>query len=390
MNSRRINASRIFAAMTLAAITALIAVSVGRGEWNDGRAPLPFVWRDMALVHLACALPLAWLASQWLNRRAPMTFAALISTVLLGIGLAFTEGAIRIEMPGVVLRALTAFAFALPATIAIVALIGVRAAPSRGARQTLLFVMLGLIALLAAPVFYLQARTRHDRARLADYLDQGRVGDARSLVHAMLALGAQADWQGQPLSKLAAALNEHAGKLETLVADPLPADANDSIRLQRARQLAILGRTEEALDALPNIDDPDVANLRGTIHEARGEWALALAAFQSAKAANTGQTPARIRAITGIAYAQRKAGDYVAAEASYQELLALAPSAETHFLLAQFYEDAQNAGKATHHARQAILLHPERYRKDGEQLIRKLSVFQFGCLRALGSSSVGR
>jgi tetratricopeptide (TPR) repeat protein len=387
MESLSKNGRRVMAAIEIAALGALIAASIRQGDWNDGRAPFPFIWRDMALVHLACAIPLAWVMSHWFCRHVPMPLAALIMAVLLAIGVGMSVEAIRIEMPGVAVRALTALAFALPATIAIAASLGASAERSRGVRQTALFVMLGLIALLAAPMFYLQARTRHDRTRLADYLDQGRVGDARGLAHAMLALDTQTDWHGQPLAKLAAALDEHAMQLEALVAEPLPTDASHSVRLQRSRHLAILGRTEEALGALPKIVDAEVANLRGTIHEARGEWALALTAFQSARSACEERTPARVRATTGIAYAQRKAGDYVGAEATYQELLALAPGADTHFLLAQFYEDAQNAGQASHHARRAMLLHPERYRKDGEQLIRKLSVFQFGCLRALGGDT---
>ena len=81
------------------------------------------------------------------------------------------------------------------------------------------------------------------------------------------------------------------------------------------------------------------------------------------------ESPARaagvLRATTGIAYCLRKLGRYAEAEVAYREVLALSPTADSHFLLAQFYEDAQQAGKAREHARRAIELAPDRYPKDG-------------------------
>jgi tetratricopeptide (TPR) repeat protein len=87
-----------------------------------------------------------------------------------------------------------------------------------------------------------------------------------------------------------------------------------------------------------------------------------------------------LQATTGIAYCQRKLGHYADAEATYQQVLTLSPTADSHFLLAQFYEDAQQAEKARTHARRAMALAPTRYRQEGEKLIRKLTVYHFGCL----------
>jgi tetratricopeptide (TPR) repeat protein len=149
----------------------------------------------------------------------------------------------------------------------------------------------------------------------------------------------------------------------------------------------MLGDTDRALEAIESISEeaflPDVYNFRGTIYEARGDWALAVESFQLGLDTAT-RTEMQLRAITGLAYSQRKSGDYVGAAKSYQMLVTRAPTADSHFLLAQFYEDAQDAGKSRHHARQAMTLNPGRYQAEGEKLIRKLTVYQFGCLRAFG------
>lgn len=60
-------------------------------------------------------------------------------------------------------------------------------------------------------------------------------------------------------------------------------------------------------------------------------------------------------------------------------------TADSHFLLAQFYEDAQQADKARTHARRAMALAPERYQKEGEKLINRLTTFHFGCLHVLAA-----
>jgi tetratricopeptide (TPR) repeat protein len=173
----------------------------------------------------------------------------------------------------------------------------------------------------------------------------------------------------------------------------------------------MLGRTEAALAMLPSLEEsnaaPSVAKLRGTIYETRGDWRAALASYQKARNGWESRPPSPersaglLQSTTGMAFCQRKMGRYADAEVMYGQVLALSPSADSHFLLAQFYEDTQQAAKARMHARRAIALSPARYREEGEKLIRKLSVFQFGCLgvfaaergrsgASLGAGSVAR
>jgi tetratricopeptide (TPR) repeat protein len=81
----------------------------------------------------------------------------------------------------------------------------------------------------------------------------------------------------------------------------------------------------------------------------------------------------------GLGYCERKLGDPVAAESAYLKLLARQPTADTHFLLGQFYEDAQQAGPARDHLQQAAALDPARYREPADALLRRLRRAHFGC-----------
>ncbi len=139
-------------------------------------------------------------------------------------------------------------------------------------------------------------------------------------------------------------------------------------------------------------DSPDGCNLRGTIYETRGEWELGRQSYERAKRAweSQPQGPERsaglLRATTGIAYCLRKLGRYAEAEAAYREVLSLSPTADSHFLLARFYDDTEQTATAHAHARQAMALAPDRYQLEGQQLIEKLAMRHFGCLGILTSN----
>jgi tetratricopeptide (TPR) repeat protein len=75
------------------------------------------------------------------------------------------------------------------------------------------------------------------------------------------------------------------------------------------------------------------------------------------------------------------------ARACYLRLLEINPNADTHFLLAQFFEDIQETSSAQHHALEAARLDPDRYRESGHQLIRKMRALHFRCLSVSGDST---
>jgi hypothetical protein len=66
-------------------------------------------------------------------------------------------------------------------------------------------------------------------------------------------------------------------------------------------------------------------------------------------------------------------------ETSYRKLVARAPTAAHHFLLAQCYREHQKATLAAEHATTAIALDSQ-FREPGEALLSSLSMDHFGCL----------
>jgi hypothetical protein len=390
---------RAGAAILLLAVVATLSVaSVVAGEWDGGRAPFPFVWRDVAVVYLLSAVPLAAVLARFACSRLPVGGAVALAVLALAAGIAPLSAREEVESAvlagralGFILRSAVVFGIAVASATAVDIVIG--GSRVRGQFPTEIAI-LGAVVLAVLPVTYVGARCRHDAGRLGEYLEQSRVGEARDLARGLLALGCRQEVRGNPLPEVAAVLERVARDLESRVGTPLSVLATSSDRLERARTLAMLGRTEEALGILSLATAAEVAaeveTLRGTILQSRGEWEPALEAFRKAEAAWRGRTSrqreqAVTHAMIGVAYCQRKLGQYAEAEATYREVLARSPTADSHFLLAQFYEDTQQTEKAREHARRAMALAPDRYQHEGERLIRKLTLFHFGCLSVLSA-----
>lgn len=383
-------------AAALLAVMVVCVVALASDSESERQVPLPYVWRDVAAVHLLCAVPLAWLVTSRLYRRLPLAALLILAAVLLLVGLGPLAGASEDDWAGLlsspwaaaVVRVALAFCVALSVCLAGAVLAGV--GESERGRWWVASVALATVALLLVPWVHVRARCRHDGAKLGELVEQSRIGEARALARGLLALDARQDWHGQPLREMAAKLDDATRALEQRVAAPLPARATTGARLERARTLAMLGRTTEAAEGLAAVRDPAAApvidGLLGTIRQSEGDWGSALRAYRSAEKAweareeSPERTAGLVRAATGIAYCERKRGRYKEAEAAYLRVYWLSPTADSHFLLAQFYEDSQQAGKALEHAHKAIDLDPARYRLEGEKLIRKLTVHHFSCL----------
>lgn len=385
--------------LPLAAIgvaAAAVGVSLLVGGWGRSeQAPFPFVWRDVALVHFLAALPLAIYLSGSIRGRVSVggCLGLAAAALVLGLTLMLVGDLFWTPLAATGLRVLLALLAALSAGLVAAAMGPLRERPSQGAAQALL----ALAILLAVPPFYIHARGKHDRQRLAELQDQSRLGEAQALAQALLVLTPDARVRGKPIVLVATELDRVAAELTDQAAKPLASHATDAERYERARILAVLGRTSEALavlDSSPSLGDSlAAALLRGTIHETRSEWTAELAALSHARELLEEQSPSPerdadlIHAVTGLAFAHRKLGDNAAAAAAYNELLRLTPTADTHFLLAQFYEDTQQARLAQFHARQATQLAPDRYTRPAEQLVNKLRTTHFTCWGLLNSDN---
>lgn len=348
-----------------------------------------FAGRDVAIVCLLAALPLAAVVAEVASRRSSRAGRVLLGGFTLGCGVAIACWGGVLE--GDVLRLLIAAAFAVGAVLM---LTGVAPAAwqapllqrARGRGAVLL-----AVAVVILPTVYVDARSRHDLQQLTILIEQSRLGEADTLAGRIVVLRPTAMWQGQPVARVRHELERSVAEIRQRVAAPLAVSADFTVRVDRARDLAILGETGAALrilqdDRVAAYRDPEVMNLVGTIHETRSEWSAAREWYARGRDAAAGWPASGARqavlqrAVRGIAYAERKLGRVREAEAAYRELLAVAPTAETHFLLAQFYEDAQQASLAREHARQAMRLDARRYAQAGRRLIDKLVTFHFGCL----------
>lgn len=364
---------------------------LGAGLFAAGD-PVPlYVWGDVAAVQFLSAVPLAILIAAVMRRGISTPVTALSGAAVL----VFTGAVIFSGSPvGPVWRAVAALGVTTGAALLSAALL---AKPSLGGRsrpvaQLAAFALLGLAALVLPVATYIGARVTRDLTQLSELLEQSRFGEAQSLARRLLAFDPGAKLDRRPLSDVAGEIDRVVLELESSVASPLAAIAEERERLDRARALAMLGRTDGALDLLRDAPAWDIAaeacNLRGLIYETTGEWALGRECYQRASsiweamADSPERTAGLVQALHGIAYCERKMGDNPAAESAYLQSLELAPTADSHFLLARFYEDTQQSAKAREHARRAMLLAPSRYQKQGEELIDKLMTLHFGCLGA--------
>jgi tetratricopeptide (TPR) repeat protein len=316
-----------------ASAASVLAGAVGKLD----AAPYPFIWRDVALVCFVSALPLAAsLAVAWQLR------------------------------------------FSL-------------------SKKVIVVIALEALALLGIPRLYIHARSQRDLGAIRALIEQSRLGQAQSLAGRVLALSPRAVVNGFPLQRLADDLSKAVRQLESHAAAPLAAAATDEDRYRRARALAMLSRTAEAIAVLESsaslTNAAEACNLRGTMFETEDNWRAARDWYARGSAAwrSRSESPERtaglVQASTGMGYCERKLGHLHEADAAFQEILRLAPTAESHFLLAQFYEDTQQAAKAQVHARQAALMEPQKFARQADQLIDKLESSHFGCLSVFAAKN---
>jgi hypothetical protein len=279
-DSHQLLGPRSWALIALVVEIALLGQSFVGGAWSEGQAPFPFAWRDVAIVHAACALPLTGLLAASIRRRFSAAGMIALAVLVFGAGLIPLLEPVRASLMaalgaypflGAALRAASAFVVALSASLLWIVLSG---KPHNGNGQNdwrfrTAVIGLSITVLVLAPALYVRARCRHDVGRLGELLEQSRFGEAHTLAQALLVLDAGGQCNGQALPELAARIDRAMGEIETRLVRPLTFRSADGERLDRARCLAMLGRTETAVEILQAIRDPalapEVEYLRGAI-----------------------------------------------------------------------------------------------------------------------------
>lgn len=376
------------------AVAAAVAVCCLLASAQPGdRARLPYVWPSVAAAYFLGALPAGMLAAGFLRKRLSR-FAALLTGLiafLFGVLAMFMDEPVWQVPGGWLTRTSLALLVATGSLLVCQALLS-QAGRDRatGPRISPPMIALGLVFATVVPSLYLESRCEYHRQRLADLLGQFRLGPALQLADQLNAISPRQEVNGLWVSRIATDLQAAVAEIESQIAQALPSQATPDERVERARQLAILGRvgeTERVLAPLvqPAARNPQACNLLGLAYEGSQQWRDSLYWYNEAERILSGGTGGEVRddllqAIMGIAYAQRKLGHYREAEVAYQRCLELDSSAAMNFLMAQFYEDAQQATKAQQHAALAMTLDPARYQVAGRALIDQLETNHFGCL----------
>jgi tetratricopeptide (TPR) repeat protein len=159
----------------------------------------------------------------------------------------------------------------------------------------------------------------------------------------------------------------------------------------------MLGHTSNAINLVLEKEEStqciEASSLLGTMHENMHDWNSAIRFYSIAEALlkssseDSHASAEAYQVAMGSAYCYRRLGRLNEARACYQRLLEINPNADTHFLLAQFFEDIQETSLARHHALEAARLDSNRYRERGHQLIGRMRTLHFRCLSVSGDSS---
>ncbi|WP_144975231.1 tetratricopeptide repeat protein [Bremerella volcania] len=368
---------------------------------------LPYAWWDVGLVTIACGIPIGWLIVAYLQDRfyspgSASTIVMLIGVVLLGTFRLCFWNVVQ-DTPVATLEhgnLLSRIAAAMTASLGIACtLLAFRSrwlfsATSDQWRTSYYDPwVFAILLLVLVPATYERAKMNSSMSMAFEYVNQSRLAEASRILKRCVTLNAQSSFREIPIGALIGELEIKIEAVKRRTMLPLPEETPPQKRIERAIDLAVLGNRDDALLLLlPIAQEHAFAmhgghELIGTIYQDRRDWEESLFHFRLAtefwqKESNSEIRHARLaKSIQGQAFALRKLGRISQAETTYLQLLELEPTAERHFLLAQFYEDIQETALATQHAREAIKLSPEQFQSSGEALISKMRAYHFGCFQ---------
>lgn len=397
-------ASRTVAFVTAGILTSLAGWWVG-GVRTEGGLSLPYVRPDLIVVCFLCMSPLAILLAESmtgiLKRHNRVLFWTVEFVLFIGAAgilfLALTGDQTSVTLDqddaweSFILRPTIAFWLLISSFLLAGNLFRFQESASTPRQGALVWLLVCTTALVV-PAFYTQSRVDEMVTQTEEYLGSGRLGDARKLTREICVLSPWQNIGGTSAGDLARDLDRDCYEIERNLAfmKRRPVQSEE-FHFQQARLLSILGQPSAAIRLLePWIRKSEASPLSyqliGNIYQQQKNWINSERYYQRALMAwkklprSEQQQAGIVAAWKGIAFAERKRGNYAEAEAAYLSALSLVPTADQHYLLAQFYEDTQQTTKARDHARQAMALNGSRYGVPGKKLITSLQQQHFGCL----------
>ena len=389
-----------FVGVLAPSINAALRLSIAAVITYWGTDSSLFVRHDVALVYVLASLPLAVTLRRSLTPYGALgtgaVLAMALATGVLGLGYWWV---VVDCVPVEVMRIVISFGVTTTAWLCLPAFIVNTLLPSSWIRGAVVSAVFGLLVSTCVPLVYVAARCRHDEILIEELVSQSRFGEADSRIREIRQLAPSMVARSGLLKQRSNEIANTVAELESEVANASQTKMTSENRLEHCRRLAMLGRNDQALVELAPLlaatTNAPAWDLAGTIHETNGEWNQAKASHERAIRAWQSQTASSlrdaglVRSALRLAHCERKLGNYNVAESHYLEVLAALPTAENHFLLAQFYEDMQHSNKAYAHARQAMTLDSRRYQESGKKLIDKLQRGHFGCFQVYQQEANG-
>ncbi|QDT41518.1 Tetratricopeptide repeat protein [Gimesia alba] len=397
-------ASRTVAFVTAGILTSLAGWWVGSVRVEGGLS-LPYVRADLIVVSFLCMSPLAILLAESmtgvLKRHNRVLFWTVEFVLFIGAAgilfLALTGDRTSVTLgqddawESFILRPTIAFWLLISSLLLAGNLFRYQESASTP-RQGALVWLLVCITALVVPAFYTQSRVDEMVTQTEEYLGSGRLGDARKLTREICVLSPWQNIGGTSAGDLARDLDRDCYEIERNLAfmKRRPVQSEE-FHFQQARLLSILGQLTAAIRLLEPWTGKSGASplsyqLLGNIYQQQENWEKSERYYQRALKAwkslpySEQQQAGIVAAWKGMAFAERKRGNYAEAEVAYLSALSLVPTADQHYLLAQFYEDTQQTTKARDHAQQAMALNASRYAIPGKKLLTSLQQQHFGCL----------
>ncbi len=360
---------------------------------NAGMSYPPFALPRLLAAHLALSLPLALLLGSWLKNNAALRDAGRgwwVGLGLVSLGLAAWLGP-TLPVGGLlymtILRSFLSIILVLPWCL----LISTPASRSRSSWEgRALF--LGALGLAMLPCGLLTDALRTARVeQTRELLERERLERARQNVWILRELGGGVTIGKEKLDELLARLNHQLQALDRQVSRPLPTNAPEALRLERALLLIPLNRLDESAKLLLLLaDGRNLATLLlATVYQEQQRWADSDARFESVLNAQIGEAATKSEAreacrmaLEGLVFNAREERRPADVERWLRRSLELFPerAAELHFQFGQHFAHAGNPHRAIEEFHQAATLNPQRFQRRAQHEIDQLRASTPACL----------